>query len=84
MGEKELRIKEEIGLKWKDLAMQLGFKSARIETLAQSHTPTHDMMTDWLQKDPQHSWKKLIEKLNDAGLKALATDLKCALCYMMD
>ena len=83
-GEKELRIKEQIAPQWRELATHLGFNPARIATLSQSHTPIDDMMMNWLQKDPQNCWKKLITKMHDAGLRTPAADLNHALCHIHD
>ena len=82
--ERELRVKDELGAGWRDLASQLEFTAARIEVLSHSHTPVHDMISTWLQKDEKRSWRRFIEKLSDAGLKSLANDLRYALMHLVD
>lgn len=84
--EMELRAKDELGgALWKDLAAQLGFTPARIGAFSHSQNPVYDMMSAWLQEtadDAECSWRKLIEKLSDTGLRTLATDLRYALMHI--
>lgn len=82
-GKKELRIQDRIKSRWRDLALHLGFKEpGKLENFEQSQSPFDTMMTKWLQGDTQSSWSKLICKMNDAGLKRDADDLKYALLHM--
>ena len=86
-GEKQLRIKIQVTPRWRDLAAHLGFCSARIEAFAQSQTsadPVDGMFTEWLRTDPNCTWRKLIMKMNDAGLNVAANDLEHALCYIIN
>ena len=79
--ERVLKTKERIVPKWRDLAEQLGFRPAEIATLSLRHTSTDDMISDWMRKVSDHSWRKLIEAMNDAGLRTAAIDLKDALLF---
>ena len=82
--ERELRVKDELGAGWRDLASQLEFTAARIGAFSHSHTPVDDMILTWLQTDERRSWRKFIEKLSDAGLRTLANHLRCALMHFVD
>ena len=82
--ERELRVKDELGAGWRDLASQLEFTAARIGAFSHSQTPVHDMISTWLQTDERCSWRRFIEKLSDSGLKSLATDLRYALMHLVD
>ena len=77
--ERVLKTKERIVPKWRDLAGQLGFRPAKIGALSLSHTSTDDMISEWMRIVCNHTWRKLIEAMNDAGLRAAAIDLKDAL-----
>ena len=81
--ERELRVKDELGAGWRDLASQLEFTVARIKAFSHSHTPVNDMISTWLQTDERRSWRRFIEKLSDAGLRPLATDLRYALMHIV-
>ena len=84
-GEKELRIQEQIVLKWKELAKQLGCSAALIELWSQKdpQQATEAMMNEWLRRDPKNSWRKLVQKMKDAGLVTPAADLEHALHHMI-
>jgi hypothetical protein len=69
---------------WRDLASQLGFTPARIGAFSLSQSPAHEIIATWLQTDVNSTWRKLIEKMNSAGLKRLALDLRYALIYRVD
>ena len=78
-GERELRIWKHIKPQWRELAKHLGFKAEVILTFAERPNSLDDMMTEWIQTDTECCWRKLIEKMYDAGLKNPANDLKYAL-----
>ena len=80
-GDRELRIRVEIEGQWRVVASQLGLSDARIGALAHSQTPTRDMLSVWLQTDTGCVWRKLIEKLCNAGLTTQAFDLRYALTH---
>lgn len=82
-GQKELRIKDRIEAHWRDVALHLGFEASKIKTFAKSQAGNDEMMTEWLQRDPDNCWEKLIQGLKDANLKAAADDLRHALCHMI-
>ena len=84
MGEKQLRIKQEITPHWRKLAPCLGYQYASIEAFAQSQTSVDDMFSDWLRTDTNSTWRAFIMKMSDAGLTVAANDLKHALCCIIN
>ena len=79
--ERELRTKEQIVPQWRRVAEQLQFGPAKIGALSLSRTPTDDMISEWMRIEKDHLWRKLIEAINDAGLRTAAIDLKDALLF---
>ena len=87
--QRELRIRNEIAPEWKSLAALLGFKGSNIITIeaATHHQPqeaTDKMLREWMAKDCDCTWRKLIRKMDDAGLRVPARDLANALCHIID
>ena len=76
-----MRTKEQILPHWRNVAEQLQFRPARIGGLSLSQTPTDDMILEWMRMEKDHTWRKLIEAINDAGLRTAAIDLKDALLF---
>ena len=78
-NEREIRTKEQMEPQWNKVAEQLEFGPAKIEAFTLRQFPADDMIYEWLRIDQDCSWRKLIEAMNDAGLRAAASDLLAAL-----
>ena len=67
---------------WKDLGAELipdGDEAVRAIAASKSQDLTAccaAMLDKWLDKDPNASWRQLIEALNEIGLNSLAADIK--------
>lgn len=88
--EKSLRLIQEMAPHWKAVARALGNTPASISIIAKSNAQnpieaTHQLLSQWMGKDPEHSWAKLISVLEDASeeLKVVAGDLRFALTHQM-
>ena len=81
--DRELRVKDQLGTGWRDLASQLEFSPARIGAFSHSLAPVDDMISTWLQTNERCSWRRFIEKLSHAGLRPLAIDLRYALMHIV-
>ena len=84
-----LRIRNEIAPEWKSLAALLDFKESSITTIEaaahyQPQEATDKMLREWMAKDWDCTWRKLIRKMDDAGLRVPARDLANALCHIID
>ena len=87
--QRELRIRNKIAPEWKSLAALLGFEESRVTTIEaaahyQPQEATDKMLREWMTKDCDHTWRKLIRKMNDAGLRVPSKDLTYALCHIID
>ena len=72
------------------MARALGYLHAEINILDQSHKQdpvgaAKKILLQWMSKDPEHSWAKLISALVDASeeLKVTASDLQFALTHQL-
>lgn len=88
---KVLRITNEIAPEWKKLATLLGcFTSGSIEGISKSvqHDPrdaTEKMLREWMMKDVDHTWRKLIQKMRDVELlMTAAAELTYALRHISE
>ena len=86
--QRELRIRNEIAPEWKNLAALLGFKPSNVTTIEaaahyQPQEATDKMLREWMAKDWDCTWRKLIRKMEDVGLKVPAKDLAYALCHII-
>ena len=82
--ERKLRIKKQIAQKWEDLATLLGFSNAEIASIRKSNHYQDDvcpgrMLEIWMERDEDHTWRKLILEMKEAELGSAARDLAKAL-----
>ena len=66
-------------VKWHDLGLQLGLPEPTLASIALHHDiegHLRMMLSDWLQFDPEASWKKLATALNKIGKNAIATNVR--------
>jgi len=85
--EQNLRIKNEISFKWRDVGDLLGVKSSRLEAIDSNRRGNvelccRDVLQDWLQmEEPSYpvNWDGLIELLKDLQFNNMARKLKEAL-----
>ena len=80
----QLRLIYEISPHWQSVALTLDFSIARIAITEKTHVwnpveAATDMLTQWMAKDPQHCWAKLINALREVELHVVANDLEQAL-----
>ena len=84
---KELRIRDEIAGKWKDIGRLLG---CSVDLIAKNHNIgtgyyedcCRDMLEEWLAKGATRypvSWNSLIKVLRDIKLSRVANDIEMAL-----
>ena len=81
---KELRIKRQISPKWQDLARCLSFSNADVENIEDSNSHksercTDKMLSTWISRDVDHTWRKLILKMREVDLGSAAAVLTEAL-----
>ena len=82
--QKELRINKEIAPNWSNLATALKFSNTERAIILKKnfHVPddcTDNMLTDWMAKEVNHTWRKLIQAMRNAWLHAPAENLAKAL-----
>ena len=87
--EEKLRIKKQIAPKWGDLASLLGFLDPVKDTIRNSNHYQDDactdrMLTTWMEKEENHTWRKLILGMREAELGSAAPDLAKALRNRMN
>ena len=81
---KEVRILKEIVPEWKQLAICLGFSNSEIRTIDMSSSyqakeAASKMIGEWMSKDVNSTWRKLIRKMREVELNVLANILVAAL-----
>lgn len=87
---KSLHLIQEIAPYWRALAGVLGFNPAGIKIIGRRHPQepvdaVHDVLTQWMGKDPDCCWAKLISALVEAddSLGNVARDFKFALTHQL-
>jgi pyrroloquinoline quinone (PQQ) biosynthesis protein C len=53
---------------WRDLGLQLGLSSARLNEIDEGQEPKQMMIEQWMKTDPGASWKKLLGALTTPAL----------------
>lgn len=82
-GETSVKIRDAVAAKWEGLAAQLKFKPGVIDIIERDHKGCSedafdDLMKRWLKgagKQPP-SWRTLLQALDAADFKTLASDVK--------
>ena len=84
--QEQLHLITEIAPYWQAVALALKFETCRIAIAKKNHIcdpvgAATDILTQWMGKDPQHCWAKLITALREASdeLHVVAHDLEQAL-----
>lgn len=82
----ELRVKKDIGAKWRGMAPHLGFSLNEIEVIQrnafhQEPDAIDAMMQLWMQRDTESTWRKLIKVLKIVEHNDLASELTRALPF---
>ena len=74
-------VREEAASCWRDLGVELSISDAKLDIIANNFP--HDVegccsqiLSLWLDIDPQASWNKLIEALKHIGKKVLAKNIE--------
>ncbi len=83
---KETRIKKEVGIRWRELGIALGFKEHELETIEANALKdvskcNFDLFGAWARKG-DYTWGTLIRALQDAELEQLAKDVTAALNFL--
>ena len=54
--------------RWKDLGLQLGLASSRLNEIAEHNEPKLIMVERWLKDDPDANWEKLVTALTSPAM----------------
>ena len=82
--QEELRIKKKIAPKWGDLATTLKFSEAEKDIIDNNNFHkadrcTDNMLKDWMTKEVNYTWRKLIQAMRKVELRDAAEKLAKAL-----
>ena len=70
--------------KWHRLGVFLKLASAKLAMIDQDYNKTEEklaqMFQTWLEEEQDCTWYKIVQALDDLGLKVLASDIKEKFC----
>jgi hypothetical protein len=77
---KQLRVRDEITPKWKELGLSLGLGSAKVDNIegSKKEESAFNMLSEWVRQEGA-TWGKLVGKLREVRLGNLAAKLEHAL-----